>query len=53
MDKWEYLTIDLRKITWIDKDYLSASPELAIVGDEGWELVCADGYYLFFKKKKG
>ena len=52
MDKWEYITVNINRIKWEDKDFLSRSPELSKLGEQGWEIIAVSGGYIFLKRKK-
>ena len=52
MDKWEYVTVNAKKLQWKDSEQFSASPQLDRLGEEGWEMVASDGTYIYFKRKK-
>lgn len=52
MDRLEYLTVNVTRIKWEDKEFTSRSKELDNLGNEGWELVCAINQYLYFKRRK-
>ncbi len=50
MQKWEYLTVRAKELTWEDKAHISTSPQLDKLGQESWEMVPSDEYYLCFKR---
>jgi hypothetical protein len=52
MEKWEYVTVNAKRIQWKDSEMFSASPQLDKLGEEGWEMINSDGTYLYFKRRK-
>ncbi len=52
MEKWKYISVNAKLITWKDSDHVSSSEQLDKLGEDGWEMVGIDGAYLYFKRKE-
>jgi hypothetical protein len=62
VQRWEYLEArwDGRNLTWVDDEPIAPAEQrkvsrrqwMTALGDDGWELVNADGVRFYFKRPK-
>ncbi len=50
--KWEYLVVNGRQGFTLNRVLRRMQAELTKLGDEGWELVGVDQYFLFLKRPR-